>query len=86
MSDIAQQMKPGEYDAGDKQVVCLHCGGTTFIERTVSASTVGVLGLFDVFEMVFTLACTRCGCVQWFLKCPERRQGQAQEHTQPPKA
>jgi len=86
VSDIAQQMKPGEYDAGGKQVVCLHCGGTTFTERATVASTVGMVGTFDILEMVSTLACTRCGYVQWFLKRPKRRQSQAQEHTQPPKA
>lgn len=85
MSDIAQQMKPGEFDAGGKQVVCLHCGDTTFTERATTASTVGMAGSFDILEMVFTLACTGCGYVQWFLKRPKRRQSQAEQRTQPPR-
>lgn len=64
-----QGAKPGEYDAGGKQVVCLHCGGTAFAERVASISTLDMS-----VEGIFSLACTRCGYIQLFLKRPQRRQ------------
>ncbi|MCU0917828.1 MAG: hypothetical protein MUC88_25185 [Planctomycetes bacterium] len=70
---FSRTTKSAQYDAGGKQVVCLHCGAAMFTEGAVSASAVGMVGLFHVLDMASTLVCTHCGYVQWFLKRPQRR-------------
>ena len=69
-----QGAKPGEYDAGGKQVVCLHCGHTMFAAEGSDLGALRLAGLGGSFEPVYTLACARCGYTQWFLKPLQRRQ------------
>lgn len=61
--------EPGEYDAGGKQVVCPHCGGTAFAEGVAHLQPAS---MFE--EWIFSLACNHCGHIQLFLKRPRRRQ------------
>jgi hypothetical protein len=59
---FVNSMGPGQYAAGNIQVICPHCGGNEFSEATAQLTTAG---------MTF-LACTNCGCIQWFIKSPTR--------------
>ncbi len=84
---FADANKPGEYEAGGRQVVCPHCGGTLFAEGAAQLNTAGMtfFGLDWLNESAATLVCAACGYIQWFLTRPQRGRGQAQGHLPPPK-
>jgi hypothetical protein len=71
---LSESMKPGEFLAGGKKVVCLHCGSAEFAEGIAKLNTTVMtfVGLDWADKSATTLACTACGQVQWFLKRPER--------------
>jgi hypothetical protein len=60
---------PGRYAAGGKRIACPHCGGDVFregsallVRRGLAAAEMEWAG-----KGAATLACTHCGCIQWFL-------------------
>jgi predicted nucleic-acid-binding Zn-ribbon protein len=71
---FAETLGPGEFAAGGKQVVCPHCGMTEFAEGSAQLNTAGMtfVGLDWANRSAATLACMKCGCIQWFLQRPER--------------
>lgn len=71
---FAESFAPGEYAAGGKKVECDQCGATEFAAGSAQLNTAGMTfaGLDWADKSATTLACTRCGKIQWFLKTPER--------------
>ncbi len=65
---------PSEYSAGGKKIVCAQCGGTVFAEGSALLNTTGMtfINLDWADKSATTLACTKCGLVQWYLVKPER--------------
>lgn len=65
---------PGLYAADDKAISCPHCGRDEFAEGSAQMNTAGMtfFNLDWANKSATTLACTRCGRVQWFVKKPER--------------
>jgi len=61
------------YTVADKAVVCLHCAHDRFIEGRAQLNTAGMtfLNLDWANRDAATLACTRCGRIEWFLTDPE---------------
>ena len=59
---------PGSYSAGQRQVRCGHCEGTTFALRQIPGTEVGSISPWAGF----TLVCQDCTRVELFAACPER--------------
>ncbi len=57
------------YAAAGKAVVCPHCSRDTFHRGTALLNTAGLsfLDLDWLNRSATTLACARCGLIQWFL-------------------
>jgi hypothetical protein len=65
---------PGEFTAGGKKVMCDQCGASEFMPGSAQLNTAGMTfaGLDWADKSASTLACIRCGKIQWFLKKPEK--------------
>ena len=69
----------GEAPEGDrftvagKAVACPHCSHDRFVEGRAQLNTAGLtfFNLDWTNRSAATLACTVCGCIQWFLADPE---------------
>ena len=58
-----------------KPVGCSHCAYDRFVEGRAQLNTAGMT-FFDLewaSRSAATLACTRCGHIEWFLEDPEAR-------------
>lgn len=66
---FVEGMGPGRYSVAEVEVVCPHCKGDTFAEGRAQLNTAGMtfIGLDWANKSAATLACARCGLVQWFL-------------------
>ena len=71
---LSRGMGPGRYVAVGEEISCPHCGGNEFAEGSAQLNTAGMtfFNLDWANKSSTTLACTRCGRVQWFLKKPKR--------------
>jgi len=71
---FASAMGPGPHAADGKNISCPHCGRGEFAEGSAQLNTAGMsfLNLDWANKSATTLACTRCGRIQWFIKKPER--------------
>ena len=65
---------PGEYSVEGKKVTCPHCGNQTFAEGTAQLHTAGMtfIGLEWAQASAYTLLCSKCGRIEWFMQKPER--------------
>jgi uncharacterized protein len=65
---------PAEYSVEGKKVTCPHCGGQTFTEGTAQLHTAGMtfVGLEWAQRSAYTLLCSKCGRIEWFMQSPER--------------
>ncbi|MDO4596604.1 MAG: DNA-binding protein [Coriobacteriaceae bacterium] len=58
------------YEAGGRQIVCGHCGNTTFTRREAQLNT-QMMSLFDLDGLnasALALVCTECGHLEWFVE------------------
>jgi predicted nucleic-acid-binding Zn-ribbon protein len=65
---------PAEYCVESKKVTCPHCGNQTFAEGFAQLRTAGMtfVGLEWVQQSAYTLLCSRCGRIEWFMQRPDR--------------
>jgi uncharacterized protein len=65
---------PGEYAVEGKRVTCPHCGNQLFAEGSAQLHTAGMtfIGLEWAQQSAFTLLCSKCGRIEWFMQKPER--------------
>ena len=70
----AQSLGPGQYATEGKEIRCAHCGKNEFAEGSAQLNTAGMtfMNLDWANKSATTLACTKCGLIQWFLKPVER--------------
>ena len=71
----AAAIQSRQYSVAGKPVLCPHCDGETFDSATALLNTAGMtfLNLDWANRSATTLACEKCGHVQWFLKTPDKR-------------
>jgi uncharacterized protein len=72
---MVDSMGPGQYIAAGKKIECPHCGGDEFAQGKAQLNTAGMT-FFEVDwanKSATTLACTKCGSIQWYIKEPERQ-------------
>ena len=62
--EMVQTEPPARYTAAEREVVCGHCGGRTFIKYRVL-----VRG-----PLAHCLVCQECGLAMWFKHSPKRLQ------------
>ena len=57
------------YERAGRQVVCSHCGGVEFDERSAQLNTAGLtfLDLDWANRNATVLVCQQCGHIEWFL-------------------
>ena len=72
---MVNSMGPGQYLAAGKKIECPHCGGDEFAQGKAQLNTAGMtfVDLDWANKSATTLACTKCGQIQWYLKEPERK-------------
>ena len=65
---------PSAYDVGGKKVTCPHCGNQTFAEGSAQLQTAGMtfVGLEWSEHPAYTLLCSKCGRIEWFMQAPVR--------------
>jgi uncharacterized protein len=65
---------PGEFSVEGKKVTCSHCGNFVFAEGSVQLHTAGMtfIGLEWAQKSAYTLLCSKCGRIEWFMQRPER--------------
>ena len=63
----------GHYTVAGKEVVCSHCGGTTFDDRVALLNTRGMtfLRLDWLNAGAYLLVCKKCSHIEWFLEAPK---------------
>jgi predicted nucleic-acid-binding Zn-ribbon protein len=61
------------FSVAGKPVGCSHCGHDLFVEGRAQLNTAGMtfFNLDWANRSAATLACTRCGHIEWFLEDPE---------------
>jgi predicted nucleic-acid-binding Zn-ribbon protein len=66
-------MGSAQYKAADKTILCPHCGSDVFAKGKAQLNTAGMsfLDLDWANKSATTLACTKCGRVEWFIKRPD---------------
>ncbi len=64
---------PASFSSGGKKIQCPHCNGEQFEAADILLNTPGLtfFGLDWANRTAATLACTRCGFLQWFVMKPE---------------
>jgi predicted nucleic-acid-binding Zn-ribbon protein len=64
---------PNEYEAGGKQVLCTHCGNSTFNHEKALLNTAGrtLAGLDWTDKEATILVCSKCGRIEWFANTPD---------------
>ena len=71
--DAGSPLTPGSYMLAGKQLCCLHCESTTFIEGKAQVNTTVKSALLGLdYKKVHTLICTECGYLQWMMQEPMR--------------
>jgi predicted nucleic-acid-binding Zn-ribbon protein len=65
---------PGEYVVEGKSVTCPHCGNQEFTEGSAQLNTAGMtfVGLDWANKSAYTLLCSKCGRIEWFMQKPKR--------------
>jgi len=65
---------PGQYTVEAKKVTCPHCGHQEFAEGSAQLNTTGMtfIGLDWANKSAYTLLCSKCGHIEWFMQKPER--------------
>jgi predicted nucleic-acid-binding Zn-ribbon protein len=68
----SQAVSPREYEAAGRQIVCPHCGGSTFDKSEAQLNTAGMsfLNLDWANRSATTLTCSTCSRIEWFLERP----------------
>ena len=68
------EFKPGNYKIEGKTVQCPHCGNDKFAEGSGQLNSAGMtfLNLDWANKSASTLACSKCGRIEWFLQKPIR--------------
>ncbi len=61
--EMVQTEPPARYTAAEREVVCGHCGGRTFIKYRIL-----VRG-----PLAHCLVCHECGLAMWFERSPKER-------------
>jgi hypothetical protein len=71
---FTQAFEPARYEAGRKQVRCLHCQGELFQEKEALLNTTSatLLSLDWTDKSGTALLCENCGLIQWYAKKPTR--------------
>jgi len=71
---LIEGRRPSAYLAGGRKVSCPHCGEDRFLEGRSLLNTPGMtfMNLDWANKQATTLACGRCGLVQWFAAAPTR--------------
>jgi len=69
-----RSLGPGAYSSQGNTIVCPHCGNAEFTQGSAQLNTRGMtfLNIDWANKSATTLACTKCGLLQWFLQSPER--------------
>ena len=70
----ASEFQPGQFELEGIKVKCLHCDHDEFAKSSAQLNSRGLtfVGLDWADKSASTLACTKCGRIQWFLKTPQR--------------
>jgi predicted nucleic-acid-binding Zn-ribbon protein len=70
---VAGSMGSAQYKAEGKKILCPHCGSDEFAKGKAQLNTAGMsfLDLDWANKSATTLACTKCGRVEWFIKRPD---------------
>jgi uncharacterized protein len=70
---IIDDTPPGQYFIEGKKIACSHCGGNEFGKGKALLNTTWMtfFSLDWANKSATTLACTRCGKIQLFLKEPQ---------------
>ncbi len=65
---------PGSYRVKEKEVICSHCGYSEFTEGSAQLNTAGMtfIGLDWANKSAYTLLCSNCGHIEWFMQKPVR--------------
>ena len=65
---------PSQYVAAGKKILCPHCTADDFAQGEAQLNTAGMsfMNLDWANKSATTLACIKCGRIQWFLKTPDR--------------
>lgn len=66
------------YAAAGRLVRCTHCGGETFHAREAMLNTPGMtlLNVDWANTSGTALVCARCSLIQWFVRAPDRVDGE----------
>jgi len=65
LAETFQHTPPGQFTAGGKRIICLHCGASVFVKRRI----------FIHGPLAHCLTCTACSLSMWFENAPERARG-----------
>ncbi len=70
----ARHLGEGEFEAGDRQVICAVCQHAVFDRGSARLNTAAasLLNLDWANRTAHTLLCANCGHVLWFVKRPSR--------------
>ena len=70
---MTEQPDGERFMVAEKPVACSHCAHDHFVEGRAQLNTAGMtfLNLDWANRSAATLACTRCGHIEWFLEAPE---------------
>ena len=74
VSAMVEEWTDGDrFSVADKAVECSHCSHDRFVEGRAQLNTAGMtfIGLDWANRSAATLACTRCGHIEWFLESPD---------------
>jgi uncharacterized protein len=65
---------PGQFTVETKKVTCTHCGHQEFVEGSAQLNTAGMtfIGLDWANKSAYTLLCTKCSHIEWFMQNPEK--------------
>ena len=65
---------PDKYRVEGKEVICPHCSNQVFAEGSAQLHTAGMtfIGLEWLQPSAYTLLCSKCGRIEWFMQKPER--------------
>jgi len=65
--------EPSQFKAEGKKILCSHCGADYFAKGEAQLNTAGMtfIDLDWANKSATTLACAKCGRIEWFLKKPE---------------
>ena len=71
---FAATMSSREYKAAEKKIAGPHCEGEEFAEGNAQLNTAGMtcVGFDWANKSATTLACDKCGRIQWYLDRPDK--------------